>query len=260
VAASRLVKQSRRLDPVSDWWQTFFDEGWAGVHASFLDETRTTEDVATVVALLALEPGARILDVPCGDGRISVPLAERGYRVSGIDLTERFLEQARERARAGGVEPDLRHGDMRHLPWRAEMDAAVCLWGSFGYFSDDENERFLRSVREALVPGGRFLLQSQVVETILPRFRDRWWEDVADTTLVTAVRYDVESGRVETEWRFVGDRASSVSRSSIRLYTAREVKSSLLDAGFSDVELLSRPGEPFELGSERFVALARAES
>src|SRR5947209_8415571 len=71
---------------------------------------------AEVAACLDLPAGARVLDLAGGYGRIAVPLAKRGYRLTVQDLSAEFLRIGRERAEAAGVEVEWRHGDMRDVP------------------------------------------------------------------------------------------------------------------------------------------------
>jgi ubiquinone/menaquinone biosynthesis C-methylase UbiE len=101
------------------WYETFFEtDEWLAVAAS-LDPERTETETAFVAA--QLPAGARVLDVACGTGRISIPLARRGFHVSGLDVSERVLEVARAEA----PELDFRRGDMRELPWEDESFDAV---------------------------------------------------------------------------------------------------------------------------------------
>jgi 2-polyprenyl-3-methyl-5-hydroxy-6-metoxy-1,4-benzoquinol methylase len=143
-----------------------FDEDYLYFYETFLNE-RTPEEADRIVELFELEPGAEILDCPCGHGRISNLLAERGFRLTGLDATELFLERAREDAAARGVEVEYVHGDMRELPWRDRFDGLLNWFTSFGYFSDEENKAVLRGFHDALKPGGRFVLETQNIMRIM---------------------------------------------------------------------------------------------
>ena len=97
---------------------------------------------------LALAPGARVLDVPCGQGRHAIELSARGYRVTGVDLSGELLAAARKDAAARRLPTDVtwRQGDMRDLPFPAAFDAAFCAGSSFGFLGD---------AGDAEVPSGR---------------------------------------------------------------------------------------------------------
>ena len=141
------------------WYEEFFGEDYVRFHlrgGEWLEE-RTGPQCDFVVSALELQPGARVLDLCCGQGRHSVELAQRGYNVTGFDLSEYLLGLARTKAEKLGVEVEFVRGDMRELPWESEFDAVVNLWTAFGYLeSDEEDERVLRSVGAALRPGGQF--------------------------------------------------------------------------------------------------------
>src|SRR5437868_3960234 len=140
----------------SDWWRTFFSglpvEMWLRVPT----EEQTRAEVDFIEKVLRLGPGAKVLDVPCGGGRHSLELAARGHRVTGVDLSDDFLQAARAGAAARSLPVAWEQREMTDLPWREEFDGAFCFGNSFGYLEDEANARFLAAVARALKPGGRF--------------------------------------------------------------------------------------------------------
>jgi SAM-dependent methyltransferase len=99
-----------------------------------------------------------VLDLACGHGRIANRLVARGAEVTGLDVTPRFLELAREDAAARGVEVEYVQRDMRSLPWTERFDRVVNWFTAFGYF-DDGNRKVLAEVARALRPGGRLAIE-----------------------------------------------------------------------------------------------------
>lgn len=96
-----------------------------------------------------------VLDVGCGTGEHALYLAERGHDVVGIDLAPRAIELARAKARARGLEVDLRVWDaLRAHELGRTFDTALDV-GLFHTLSDDDRPRYARSLHEALVPSGR---------------------------------------------------------------------------------------------------------
>jgi SAM-dependent methyltransferase len=242
---------------VSEWWESFFLSSWQDVQIGWWSEEGTAEQVDGIVRPLGLEQPCRVLDVPCGEGRVSIELASRGHRVTGVDITERFLEEARRRAGDREVEVAFERRDMRDLPWVGEFDAVVNVWGSFGYFEGDGDERFVHAASRALEPGGRFLIDTHVAESVLPHFTEREWSERDAGLLLERRRWDPATGRIETDWTFVRDGGTETHRSSIRIYTFRELTQLLSAAGFVafqgfDPDTL----EPFELGASHLMLVA----
>jgi SAM-dependent methyltransferase len=80
---------------------------------------------------LDLRPGTRLLDVGCGAGQLTIPAAKRGIKVVGIDLAQNLVDQARERARAEGLDIQIDQGDAEALPFEdASFEVVMSLIGS----------------------------------------------------------------------------------------------------------------------------------
>ena len=162
---------------------------------------RTSEEIDFLVRVLNLKPGCRVLDVPCGNGRLAIPLAERGYKVTGVDITTILLQEAQSASQGANPGLELVETDMRDLSWIETFDAAFCFWGSFGYFDDDGNRRFLEAVHRTLKTGSRFALDiPNVAETILPRLQLRSWSKVGETTVLEDIKYRHAESRIFSAW------------------------------------------------------------
>ncbi|HEX8457514.1 MAG TPA: class I SAM-dependent methyltransferase [Pyrinomonadaceae bacterium] len=83
------------------------------------------------IARLALRPGARVLDVACGSGNLSLPAARAGADVTGVDIATNLLEQARRRAASANLSIRFDEGDAEHLPYAdASFDEVVSMYGA----------------------------------------------------------------------------------------------------------------------------------
>ncbi|HBP22536.1 MAG TPA: methyltransferase [Planctomycetes bacterium] len=240
------------------WWSDFFKGPWLDVQRAHDDAERTSAEADFIERVLKLRPGAMVLDVPCGTGRLSLQLATRGYQLSGVDVTPALLEDARRVSRERGLAVTWREGDMRDLPWVGVFDAVFCWWGSFGYFDEEGDRAFLAAAAKSLLPGGRLLLDTHVVETLLPKFRPRDWSQEGEVVLLQDRRWDLERGRIDATWTAVRQGEQHVSHSSIRVYTYRELASLLDEAGFTIEQAYGGlGGEPFAVGSPRLHLVAR---
>lgn len=132
---------------------------WLEEIALRIPKERTAEEVEFLIAKLGLDDGARLLDLARGHGRIALELARRGHRVTGLDLSPRSLQFAREAAASEGLHVEWVPADMHDIPAGALFDAFANVFTSFGFFrEEDENQRLLDGVARALVPGGAFLI------------------------------------------------------------------------------------------------------
>lgn len=143
-------------------WELFHD-----LEAPIYDEScytqNTVKEVDFLIDELGLSPGDSVLDVGCGTGRHTVELARRGYSMTGIDLSTVMLEQARDKAKAAGVQIEWIRGDASQFSLEKKFDAVICLCeGSFGLLGsgDDAIEQplaILRNVSHSLKPKGKTL-------------------------------------------------------------------------------------------------------
>jgi SAM-dependent methyltransferase len=124
--------------------------------------TRSEWDAAiTEVLATYLGKRERVLDAGCGYGRIAIPLAARGYRVSGLDLTAPLLISAQEAALTEGVRLPLVTGSMTRLPFRdASFDAVICLWSAYYEVLDPAGQvRTLAEMWRVLDDGGLAVIE-----------------------------------------------------------------------------------------------------
>jgi len=119
----------------------------------------TLQEVSFLEAEIGANKNARILDVGCGTGRHAVELAQRGYQVTGIDLSTNQLARAREKARAAGVAPVFEQRDAREPHFEAAFDLVIMLCeGGFSLMETDAmNFAILENAVRALKPGGKFV-------------------------------------------------------------------------------------------------------
>ena len=215
-----------------NWWETFFEGVAVDLWLGALSSEHNEQEAESLVRLLGVPKGARLLDVPCGAGRLSLALADRGYEVTGVDWSHEFLDHARSRDPRQIVTWERR--DMRDLPWETRFDGAFCVGNSFGYLDDDGDAAFLRAVASALKPGARFVLETpMVLENLLEHLQDRPWWRVGDIYLLVVNQYDHTRQRLQIEYTFVANGRVEVRTGSHRAYTYRELVALIESAGFT---------------------------
>ncbi|UYZ62415.1 class I SAM-dependent methyltransferase [Hymenobacter weizhouensis] len=155
--------------PTAEWFSTWFDSPY--YHVLYQDRNHAEARAFLDKLLLHLhpKPTTRLLDLACGKGRHAVYLSERGYDVTGVDLSPRSIRLAQQHAHE-----HLRFyvHDMREpLPY-GPFDFIFNLFTSFGYFEQEaENVVALRNAAAALQPGGKmvidFLNTTRVIQSLV---------------------------------------------------------------------------------------------
>jgi SAM-dependent methyltransferase len=127
--------------------------------------TKPEWDAQILETLVALLPsGSDVLDVGCGYGRIAVPLAARGYSVTGLDVAPNLLRAARQSARWRGVPVRFVQASMTSMPLPDQtFDAVVSLWTAFyELLLESEQVAALSEMRRVLRPGGVGIVEGPV--------------------------------------------------------------------------------------------------
>lgn len=139
-----------------EWFESWFDSPYYKLLYRHRDETEAAAFIKKLLEEIHLEKGAKILDMPCGNGRHAVVMADLGYDVSGIDLSERNICEA-----LLNDQPNLHffEHDMREQLYTNQFDVVMNLFTSFGYFdSEEENKKAMQSIAESLKVGGILII------------------------------------------------------------------------------------------------------
>lgn len=211
-------------------WDYLHDEGIArGYEASLGDSPLVTVDKRFLEQVL--QPPGRVLDMGCGTGRLTVPLAGRGFAVTGVDLSEEMLKVAAENLRRSAASADLLKANLVELDCLRDgsFDAAICMFSTLGMIAGAENrQRVLGNAHRLLRPGGLLVLH----------VHNRWhsfWNPVARWWLFK------DLARSILPWHTPGDQImpyhQGISNLYLHVFTRRETKRVLRAAGFRDIQI-----------------------
>lgn len=233
----------------SQWFENFFH----GIVTELWEQCVSSEQTAAEADMLERQlncKAGRILDVACGNGRHSLVLAQRGFAVTGLDISTEFIEKARRASEQQRLRIEWVCEDMRKFNRQGEFDAAFCLGNSFGYLEHEDTVAMLRSIARALKPKGRFLLQAGLVaECLLPRFRDREWYRVGEILFLEENKYHFETSCVETDYTFVRNGKVEQRHGKQHVYSIGEIRRMLRQAGLEPLGMYSTTeDEAFEMG------------
>ncbi|MDX8522826.1 class I SAM-dependent methyltransferase [Mesorhizobium dulcispinae] len=236
---------------------SYFDEDHLHLSDLVNPPEKSDRDVRAIWELLSLKQGGSVLELGCGYGRIANRLAERGARVTGLDISPTLLEKAKADAADRRVEVEYVLGDMRSIPWQDRFDSAFLWYTTFGYFDDADNERVLHEAASSLRKGGRLLID-QNNRFALQRDKSPtyhvWQRN--DDIKINIFSYDALTDRGNSERIVVRNGCVRRTRFSVRHYGFSEYVRMLRNAGFETVEAYGQEGEEFTSCGPRLVVVA----
>lgn len=232
-------------DPTGyDAFAWLYDREWGDTSLSFLPALDR-------LVLESLPTGSRILDLCCGTGRVAAVLADRGFRVTGLDSSPRMLELAR--SQAPGV--DLVLADARTFTLPGQFEAVVSVYDSLNHVLGIEElgEVFVR-VHATLVPGGRFVFDLMTEAGYPASWEGSFVGD--DHAAIVRSTYDVGTRTMRFEATMFRPAGDAWARSDVvlwqRCHVEHEVRAALTAAGFHEVATVpavelgaSQPGRLF---------------
>jgi SAM-dependent methyltransferase len=246
----------------ADWFES--DAFWNRIEPFLFtgDHEAEAEDEVAMLLKLAPPAGPRVVDLCCGTGRHAVPLARRGYDVTGVDRTAPYLERARARAARAGVEVEWLQQDVRRYRRPQAHDLAVSMYTSLGYFQDDEDDlRVLENARESLAAGGLLAVEMVSREWIAENFAETIADDGPNGSVLFRRHRIVDDWRrIHNRWTLVEAGRAEHFEFEQRIYSGPELAGLLRRAGFAEVSLYGGlDGSPYGRGAARLVAIARRD-
>jgi len=251
----------------SNWYENFFHGVALDLWRKALPPEHTRAEADFLGKALHCNAGSHLLDVPCGNGRLSFELARRGYQVTGVDISEEFVREAKSRlnpsANADGtdliVPVEFILGDMRSIEGAAIYDGGYCFGNSFGFLAYEDMEKFLNGVARALKPGARFIIETgMAAESAIPKFTQLESHQIEDILCTIKEEYLATEGCIDTEYVFERNGVSASHFAKHWIYTAAEIRRMVERAGLTVLNLYgSLKCEPFALRSDELFVVAQ---
>jgi len=250
--AKNAPKMARSLGPVSnleehvksDWWRYIFNSLYLKTDGDVVDDPQvTSREVDVFSETVRLRTEDRILDLCCGQGRISLELARRGFAdVEGLDRSRYLIQRAKAQSRKEGLSIRFKEGDARNLPYQPDtFDVIMILGNSFGYFETPQDDiRVLKEVFRVLKPWGRVLIDVADGEYLRKRFQPRSWEWIDKNYFVCRERcLSLDKNRLISREVITHVQKGVIADQfyAERLYTAKDIQELLGTAGLNDVSV-----------------------
>jgi SAM-dependent methyltransferase len=219
----------------------------------------TPKEVDKLIWLLEMRSGDHILDLGCGIGRHSLELSRRGFKVTGVDRTQSFLQKARQQAKSENLNIEWIQSDMRHFKQSATFHAVISMFTSFGYFENpDENFQVVCNVYQSLKPGGRFLIDLVGKEILARHFRKRDWYELDGMIILEERKLNEDWSRIDNRWIVIADKKRTELHLSTCVYSAAELGSFLKKCGFTQIKFYGNlNGRPYDQLAERLIVVSQ---
>ena len=242
------------------WYESFFDEFYQKAY-HYLDRERTAQEVDLIQKLLELDLNHKILDIPCGSGRHAIELTRRGFNVVGMEYHPAQIEAAKESMKDRGVKFELIQADMRDIPHTEKYDRLYNFFTSFGFFSDEENEKTLQQFYKALKPGGLILLDTINRDSVIRKFQAHIVHRFNNGNIwLQENRFIPSTSRMQTRHTLIEADGNTLERDvDLRLYSPHELVDMFVRNKFHIQGIYNEEGKPFKAFSKRIVVVAKKE-
>jgi SAM-dependent methyltransferase len=254
-----MAGESRSASSSPDAWVSgYFGEDYRDSVEPLLTAERTSAEVSFLLATTGLRPPGRVVDLGCGHGRHALELARRGFDVTGVDVNAGALALA-GRAATSDLAVRFVHADYASPP-AGPFDLAVSLFGSFGFSSDEANERTVLEWCSRVRAGGWMVLELWHRDLIVTAFEPRrTWRPSESLEVDERRVFDPLSGRLHVRYDYAyadGRRTGHDIR--VRLYTAAEIRQLLGRGGVRVAALFgSLRGDAYAASSRYLVVVGQ---
>jgi SAM-dependent methyltransferase len=254
-----LAQRPRRPKRSKPWFEEVFDEDYLRT-LPFMRADQTLREVEFISEALRLPSGAEILDVACGYGRHAIELVQRGFSVTGLDLSLPLLIRAADEAQRRALGVNFVHADMREMAFEKQFDGAYSMLTSFGYFDEDTNLRVAERIGRALKPGARFLLDVVNRDYVVADLPVRVWWEGTGCVVLEEVDFNFHTSRIVTHRSIVFEDGRQLEQElSVRAYSLHEIGRLLRQAGFRVMDVsggLATRGQFFGAASRSLLIVA----
>ena len=255
------------MKTTKQWYEALF-ENYGNTYEQEVFVKGTMGECDFIEKEVKSDTGCRILDVGCGTGRHSIELCKRGYRVTGIDLSDSMLAKAKEKAAAEKIDIVFMKQDARKLEFIQEFDLAIMLCeGGFPLMETDEmNFEILKSAARAIKNGGKFIFTT--LNGLFPLFhsvKDFLAAAAGEGNATYAEHnFDLMTFRDHNKTTFTDDSGHSFElESNERYYVPSEISWLLKSLGFKHIDIYGAKLGAFsredKLTTEDFEMLVVAE-
>ena len=242
----------------NNWWNE--DYGFFGGHYHLGDHSRegynvkkrmnynqrTQKEIEFIISFLNPRPNSSFLDCPCGSGRHSYALAEKGYNVTGVDINLKMLSYQKDYFKTKESKLKIQQMDMRNLKFKdMSFDYVINMFISFGFFNDNDNKKVASEFYRVLNKDGKLLIHLDINYDNIIRGDFNGMQHVSrnceyngkSKLLEITERYNHDTRRLDGEWNLLNGKPEK-KEYSLRIYdNEKEFIPLFREVGFKEVSL-----------------------
>jgi len=200
----------------------------------------TIQEVDFIEKEISYDKSKKILDIGCGTGRHAIELAKRGYKVTGIDLSENLLNKAKEKAKKENTKVTFVKKDARNFSFPEKFDVVIMICeGAFSLMeTDDMNYKILKNAEKALKPGGKFIFTT--LNVLFPLFHSvkDFYNKNEGSVHTESLNFNLLTFREHSTIEITDDSGNKKTlKTNERYYAPPEIKWYLKNLGFKNIEI-----------------------
>ena len=247
-----------------NWYEDFFQGINCEIWEKAIPAEVTNGEVDFLIEELNLQTGQHILDIPCGFGRHAIELSGKGFEITGIDISETFIEKLTEKIFTEKLNIRAIKADILTMQLNEKFSGAVCLGNSFGYFNIDKMKLFVEKVSSSLETGSKFIINSgMIAESILPNFvnySENKTYTVGDITMEIDNIYHAEDSFMISNLLYTQNGKTEEHSFKHYVFTLGEVKRLLKLYGLNTIGTYSSTSkDEYKLGDQQVYIVAEKE-
>ncbi len=242
----------------NNWYKSFFNGLAVELWDNAVPRSYSDEEAKFITLILPGRKKLRILDAPCGSGRIATRLSAMGHHVTGIDISEISINKLKKESLKRKFDIEAIRADILNYDTNADYDLAVCMGNSFGYFPEDKMKIFTGNIFNSLKKRGRFLINTGILaESILPNLEEKNWYEMSGIFFLIENFYQAGESVLKTDMIFI--KGNNIERKTAYqfVFTLDSVIRMLSFAGFNSVKVYSGlKGEQYKAGDAQAYIVA----
>jgi SAM-dependent methyltransferase len=212
--------------------------------------------------------GAPLLELACGTGRITIPIARAGFEISGLDISRGMLSYAREKTKHLNLPVEWIQGDIRRFSLRKKFNLIIFPFNSIAHLHDLQSiDACFLGVKKHLAPEGRFILdifnpafryfiRSSPEPRLIAEYPD---PDSDNTVVITETNHYEKATQINhIEWHYQAGEKKFTYELNMRIFFPRELDALLIHNGFKiDIKYGDFNESPFTSDSPKQIPVCR---